>query len=53
MIWFQASSDRSGDSNETGDGKPHKKSTVQQWISTTLAAMAEISEQVVSARDDI
>ncbi|PAV59776.1 hypothetical protein WR25_26470 [Diploscapter pachys] len=49
----KASSDRSGDSNETGDGKQHRKSTVQQWISTTLAAMAEISEQVVSARDDI
>nr|CDJ81147.1 Serine threonine protein kinase-related domain containing protein [Haemonchus contortus] len=33
-----------------GDGK--KKSTLQHWISTTLSAMAEISEQVVSARDD-
>ncbi|VDL62874.1 unnamed protein product, partial [Nippostrongylus brasiliensis] len=32
------------------DGK--KKSTLQHWISTTLSAMAEISEQVVSARDD-
>ncbi|KAK6034188.1 hypothetical protein COOONC_28306 [Cooperia oncophora] len=32
------------------DGK--KKSTLQHWISTTLTAMAEISEQVVSARDD-
>ncbi|NP_001368770.1 Protein kinase domain-containing protein [Caenorhabditis elegans] len=29
-----------------------QKSTLQQWISTTLTAMAEISEQVVSARDD-
>ncbi|CAD6190636.1 unnamed protein product [Caenorhabditis auriculariae] len=29
-----------------------KRSTLQQWISTTLTAMAEISEQVVSARDD-
>uniref|UniRef100_A0A1I7WNK8 Protein kinase domain-containing protein n=1 Tax=Heterorhabditis bacteriophora TaxID=37862 RepID=A0A1I7WNK8_HETBA len=32
------------------DGK--KKSTLQHWISTTLSTMAEISEQVVSARDD-
>ncbi|CAI5455331.1 unnamed protein product [Caenorhabditis angaria] len=31
---------------------PKKKSTLHQWISTTLTAMAEISEQVVSARDD-
>uniref|UniRef100_A0A8R1HJZ2 Protein kinase domain-containing protein n=1 Tax=Caenorhabditis japonica TaxID=281687 RepID=A0A8R1HJZ2_CAEJA len=29
-----------------------RKSTLQQWISSTLTAMAEISEQVVSARDD-
>ncbi|KAK6766658.1 hypothetical protein RB195_026129 [Necator americanus] len=36
--------------NAKGDGK--KKSTLQHWINTTLSAMAEISEQVVSARDD-
>ncbi|EYB99618.1 hypothetical protein Y032_0121g961 [Ancylostoma ceylanicum] len=38
------------DGNAKGDGK--KKSTLQHWINTTLSAMAEISEQVVSARDD-
>ncbi|CAJ0609390.1 unnamed protein product [Cylicocyclus nassatus] len=32
------------------DGK--KRSALQHWISSTLSAMAEISEQVVSARDD-
>lgn len=29
-----------------------KKSVIQQWISSTLTTMAEISEQVVSARDE-
>ncbi|VDM75068.1 unnamed protein product [Strongylus vulgaris] len=38
------------DTNAKNDGK--KKSTLQHWINTTLSAMAEISEQVVSARDD-
>ncbi|CAB3399296.1 unnamed protein product [Caenorhabditis bovis] len=33
-------------------GTTKRKSTLQQWINTTLTAMAEISEQVVSARDD-
>ncbi|UMM41194.1 hypothetical protein L5515_017562 [Caenorhabditis briggsae] len=39
-----------GGAPATGERK--QKSTLQQWISTTLTAMAEISEQVVSARDD-
>uniref|UniRef100_A0AC35G1I2 Protein kinase domain-containing protein n=1 Tax=Panagrolaimus sp. PS1159 TaxID=55785 RepID=A0AC35G1I2_9BILA len=31
---------------------PKKRSLIQQWINTTLNTMAEISEQVVSARDE-
>uniref|UniRef100_A0A0N5ALP1 Protein kinase domain-containing protein n=1 Tax=Syphacia muris TaxID=451379 RepID=A0A0N5ALP1_9BILA len=33
--------------------KGKRKSVIHQWISATLNTMAEISEQVVSARDDL
>ena len=37
-------------SNEPKSTK--KKSVIHQWINNTLNTMAEISEQVVSARND-
>ncbi|KHN73020.1 Putative serine/threonine-protein kinase C01C4.3 [Toxocara canis] len=41
-----------GSSAEPTKQQRKKKSAIHQWISSTLSTMAEISEQVVSARDE-
>ena len=52
QVYYPEEEESSSTKSTTAEAKQPKKSVIGQWINNTLNTMSEISEQVVSARDD-